>query len=128
MGRKISDGATIDFTAPGATLIEKGEMYRVDNWTHIAMDQIDVTEVDRGYSGEIRPVGLWRLKVPVATAANRGDYLGWSAGAGFKTGGTDLVAIAAPANGGWPALAVAKVEGIRNSRGYATVLLLGSTT
>jgi hypothetical protein len=128
MGRKVSDGAAIDFTAPAATLIEKGELYRVDNWTHVAMDQIDATEVDRGYSGEVRPVGLWRVKVPAATAATRGDYLGWSAGAGFKAGGTDMVAIVAPVNGGWPALAVAKVEGVRNSRGYATVLLLGATT
>lgn len=128
MGRKVSDGVTIDFNAPAATLIEKGELYRVDNWTHIAMDQIDATEVDKGYAGEIRPAGLWRVKVPAATAVARGDYLGWSAGAGFKSGATDLVAVAAPANGGVPTAAVAKVEGVRNSRGYATIIVIGQST
>lgn len=123
MGRKVTDGRALDFTAPAATLIEKGELYRVDGWTHIAMDQIDATEVDRGYAGMVAEE-LWRVKVPAATAAARGDFLTWSAGAGFKSGATDLVAVAAPADGSTPILAVAKVEGVRNSRGYATIKLL----
>lgn len=127
MGRKITDGLAIDVVAPAATLIEKGELYRVDNWTGIAMDQIDATEVDRGFSLEVTKA-LWRVKVPAATAAARGDYLGWSAGAGFKRSSTDMVAIVAPVNGGVPALAVAKVEGVRNSRGYATIRVIDSVT
>lgn len=123
MGRKITDGLAIDVTAPAATLIEKGEIYRIDGWTGIAMDQIDVAEVDRSVALEVSK-SLWRVKVPAATAAARGDYLGWTTGAGFKKGTTDLAAIAAPAAGGVPATAVAKVEGVRNSTGYATIRVL----
>lgn len=127
MGRKITDGLAIDCVAPNATLIEKGECYRIDNWTGIAMDQIDATEVDKGVALEVSKA-LWRVKVPAATAANRGDYLGWSNGAGFKTGATDFVAIVAPVNGGVPAGAVAKVEGVRNAGGYATIRVLDGAT
>lgn len=127
MGRKISDGLAIDCLAPAATLIEKGECYRIDNWTGIATDQIDASEVDRGVALEVSKA-LWRVKVPVATAVARGDYLGWSVGAGFKKGVTDFIAIAAPANGGVPAGAVAKVEGVRNARGYATIRVIDAVT
>lgn len=127
MGRKITDGLAIDVQAPGSTLIEKGECYRIDNWTGIAMDQIDVAEVDRSVALEVSKA-LWRVKVPAATAVARGDFLGWSAGAGFKKGSTDFVAIAAPANGGVPALSVAKVEGVRNASGYATIRVLDGAT
>ena len=122
MGRKVTDGRAIDVTAPAGT-VEKGELYRIDGWTGFALDQIDPTETDRGLALEVCE-SLWRVKVPAATAAARGDFLGWTAGAGFKTGATDLVAIAAPADGSTPVLAVAKVEGVRNSRGYATVKLV----
>src|SRR3954469_22958699 len=98
MGRKITDGRAIDVVAPAATLIEKGELYRVDGWTGFAMDQIDATEVDKAFALEVAE-SLWRVKVPAATAAARGDFLGWATGAGFKRGSTDLVAIAAPADG-----------------------------
>lgn len=123
MGRKITDGRAIDVVAPAAQLIEKGELYRIDGWTGFAMDQIDATEVDRAFALEVCE-SLWRVKVPAATAAARGDFLGWTTGAGFKKGSTDLSAIAAPADGSTPVLAVAKVEGIRNSGGYATVKLV----
>lgn len=123
MGRKITDGNAIDVVAPAATLIEKGEIYRIDGWTGFAMDQIDATEVDKGLALEVTH-SLWRCKVPAATAAARGDFVGWTTAAGFKKGSTDLVAIAAPADGSTPVLAVAKVEGIRNAGGYATLRLV----
>ncbi len=123
MGRKITDGNAIDCVAPAATLVEKGEIYRIDGWTGFAMDQIDATEVDRKVALEVTH-SLWRVKVPAATAAARGDFLGWTTGAGFKSGATALAAIAAPVDGSTPDLAVAKVEGIRNSNGYATVRLV----
>lgn len=123
MGRKITDGNAVDVTAPGSTLIEKGELYRIDGWTGFAMDQIDATEVDRGLALEVTH-SLWRCKVPVGVAANRGDYVSWTTGAGFKAGPTALATLAAPAAGGVPATAVAKVEGIRNTAGYATLRLV----
>lgn len=123
MGRKVTDGRAIDVSAPAATLIEKGELYRIDGWTGFALDQIDATEVDKAFALEVCE-SLWRVKVPAATAAARGDFLGWTTGAGFKKGSTDLVAIAAPVDGSVPVLAVAKVEGVRNSTGYATIKLV----
>jgi hypothetical protein len=123
VGRKITDGLAIDVVAPAATLVEFGELYRIDGFTGYAMDQIDATEVDKGLSLDLTK-GLWRVKVPVGVAAARGDFVSWATGAGFKKGSIDLAAIAAPVDGSTPVLAVAKVEGIRNSRGYATLRLV----
>lgn len=122
MGRKISDGLAVDVVAPAGT-IEKGELYRIDGWTGIAMIAIASTDTDRVLALECSKA-LWRVKVPVATAAARGDYLQWTTGAGFKSGATDLQAIAQPAAGGVPANAVARVEAVRNSAGYATIRVL----
>lgn len=123
MGRKITDGNAVDVQAPAAQLIEKGEIYRIDGWTGFAMDQIDAAEVDRAVALEVTH-SLWRVKVPAATAAARGDFLSWTTGAGFKRGSTDLAAVAAPVDGSTPVLAVAKVEAVRNSGGYATIRLV----
>jgi hypothetical protein len=65
VGRKITDGNAVDVTAPGSTLIEKGELYRIDGFSGFAMDQIDATEVDRAVALEITH-SLWRCKVPAA--------------------------------------------------------------
>ena len=123
MGRKITDGNAVDVQAPAATLIEKGELYRIDGWTGFAMDQVDAAEVDKSVALEVTH-SLWRCKVPAGTCAARGDFVNWTTGAGFKKGSTDLAAIAAPADGSTPVLAVAKVEGIRNAGGYATLRLV----
>jgi hypothetical protein len=120
MGRKITDGNAIDVVAPDATLIEKGEFYRIDKFSGFALDQIDADEVDRAFALEITH-SLWRCKVPAGTCATRGDFVEWSTGAGFKKGETDLADLAAPVTGDTPVLAVAKVEGVRNARGYATL-------
>jgi hypothetical protein len=37
MGRKVTDGLSLDFSAPASTLIEEGEIYRVDGITHFAV-------------------------------------------------------------------------------------------
>jgi hypothetical protein len=123
MGRKVTDGLSLDFAAPSSTLIEEGEIYRVDGITHFAITEVAAADADRSYAGDVSEA-LYRCKVPVAVAAARGDYVGWTTGAGFKKGDTDLAAIAQPAAGGVPALAVALVEGVRNSRGYATLKLV----
>ncbi len=121
MGRKITDGQAVDVTAPAGT-IEFGEMYRIDGWSGFAMDAIASSATDRGLALEVS-LSLWRIKTPAGTAGTRGAFLQWATGAGFKTGGTDLQDLAAPAAGGTPQNAVAKVEGVRNSAGYATVRL-----
>lgn len=121
MGRKVTDGLSVDFTAPAATHIQEGELYRVDGITHFAVTEILDTETfDRNYAGDVSQA-LYRCLVPAGTCATRGGYAGWSAGAGFKAGATDLVDVAD--TGSVPAGAVVQVESVRNSRGYATLRL-----
>lgn len=122
MGRKISDGLAIDVVAPAGTF-DKGELYRIDGWTGIAMISIASTDTDRVLALEVSKA-LWRVKVPVGTAAARGDFLTWTAGAGTKSGATDMAAVTSPANGGIPANTVAKVEAARNAGGYATIRVI----
>lgn len=118
MGRMVTDGLSIDVSAPAAVLVEKGEMYRIDNWTGFSFDEITATEVDRGMSLDVSHA-LYRVKVPAGTCATKGNYVTWSAGAGFKDSATGLVDEAART-----LISVAKVEGVRNSRGYATLKLV----
>jgi hypothetical protein len=40
MGRKVTDGLSLDFSAPASTLIEEGEIYRVDGITHFAVTEV----------------------------------------------------------------------------------------
>jgi len=122
MGRKITDGLAVDVTAP-AGIFDKGELYRIDGWTGIAMISIAAADTDRQLALEVSKA-FWRVKVPVGVAATRGDYVAWTTGAGTKSGPTDLATLAAPAAGGVPATAVGKVEGVRNSTGYATIRVL----
>ena len=121
MGRKVTDGLSIDFTAPAATEIDEGEIYRVDGITHFAVTTILAADVNRNYAGDVSEA-LYRCKVPAGVAGTRGGFVGWSVGAGFKAGVTDLVDVAS-ADGSVPAGAVAQVEGVRNASGYATLRL-----
>lgn len=117
MGRRISDGLSVDVTVPGSTLVEKGELYRIDGWSGFAFDEITTTEVDRAVALEVDQHALWRCKVPAGIATVRGNYVYWTSGTGFKKAVTDLQATPATA-GDHPA---AKVEGVRNAGGYATL-------
>jgi hypothetical protein len=120
MGRKISDGEAIDVLAPAATLIEKGELYRIDGFTGFAMDQIDATEVDKGFALEVSQA-IWRCKVPVGTCGTRGLYVKWTAaGVTFQKSSTDLLDDTTTRT----LNSVAKVESVRNSSGYATLKLV----
>jgi hypothetical protein len=123
VGRKVTDGLAVDVTAPGAQLVETWELYRIDNFTGFALDEITAAEVDRGLALDVSEAVV-SCKVPAATAAARGDFLNWTTGAGFKRGSTDLQAIAAPADGSVPDLAVAQVETPRNAGGYARIKLV----
>lgn len=119
MGRMVTDGLSIDVEAPAGEVIEKGELYRIDEWTGFSFDEIDAAEVDRGMALDVSHA-LYRVKVPAGTCGTKGLYVQWSAGAGFKDGAVDLVdgtVVRALAS-------VAKVEGVRNSRGYATLKLV----
>ena len=122
MGRKVTDGLAIDVTAPAGT-VEFGEMYRIDNWTGFAMDEILPAETDRGLALDIS-MAVFSCKVPVGVATVRGDFVNWTTGAGFKSGPTDLALLAAPTDGSVPLLAIAKVETPRNSGGYARLRLV----
>lgn len=120
MGRKKTDGEAIDVVAPASTLIEKGELYRIDNFTGFAMDEIDATEVDKGLALEICQ-SIWKVKVPSGTCGTRGLYVKWSNNDGsFKSGATDLVDETVART----VLSVAKVEEPRNSGGYAALKLV----
>jgi hypothetical protein len=119
MGRKITDGKAVDVTAPSSTLITKGELYRIDNFTGFAMDTIEATDTERGVALEVTE-SLWRVLVPAGTCGTRGLYVKWSVNDGtFQDAATDLVDETVAKT----VLSVAKVESVRNSDGYATLKL-----
>lgn len=105
MGRLKHEGDAVDVTAPAATVITFGELYRIDGWTGIAMANIASADTVRTFSLETSPSRIWYFSVPAAEPATRGAFLTWSAGVGFKSGATDLTATGATA-----ANAACKVE------------------
>lgn len=121
MGRKITDGKAIDVVVADGEEVVKGEIYRIDNFTGFAMDDI-ATDADARDVALERTESLWRCQVPSGVAGTRGYYLKWSSGTGFKYGGDDLEneASALVKTGN----TVAQVESVRNSDGYATLKLV----
>lgn len=91
MGRLKHEGDAVDVTAPAATVITYGELYRIDGWTGIAMSNIASADTVRTLALEVSPSRIWYFSMPAGVAAVRGDLLNWSAGTGFKSGATDLV-------------------------------------
>jgi Uncharacterized conserved protein (DUF2190) len=119
MGHKISDGKAIDIQAPAAQVMNKGDLYRVNGWTGIAMNTVLAADTDRGLALEVSSEHFWKVKLPAAVTPAVGDLLYWTAGAGFKKGDTDLTATIT-------GTAVAKVLETKNANGYATVRVLNN--
>lgn len=119
MGQLKSDGKAVNVSAPAATLIQFGELYRIDGWSGIAMDEILAADTERGLALEVSE-RVWYIKIPAALAAARGDMLYWSSGAGFKKATTDLVASGTAGAIG----PVAKVEEAVDANDYCAVRVL----
>jgi Uncharacterized conserved protein (DUF2190) len=115
MGQKKSDGeATLGgYTWPAGT-ITFGDLYRLNGWNGIALKNIAAGDTIRTAGMAFDPAEIWYVKLPAALNPSVGDYLYWTAGAGFKRGDTDLAAavVGAP---------VAKVEEVKDANGYAGV-------
>lgn len=91
MGQLKHEGHAVDCVAPAGQEIFKGEVYRIDGWTGIAMSHVLPTDPELGFAMEVG-LRIWYVALPAALAAARGDKLFWSTGAGFKRGSADLVA------------------------------------
>lgn len=91
MGNMKHEGDAVDVVAPAGQEIIKGELYRIDNWTGIAMSHVLPTDPELGFALEVRK-RVWYVSIPSGLAAARGATLWWSSGTGFKRGTTDLVA------------------------------------
>jgi hypothetical protein len=125
MGRKVDDGQAVDVQAPGATVIDFGELYRIDGFSGIALSAKTAADPDRGLALEISSC-IWMVKTPAAVGVTRGAPVFWTSGTGFKKSSTDLANSAGTA-GDEP---VGKVETVRNTNGYAAIKLFdggGST-
>jgi hypothetical protein len=118
MGQLKTDGRATQggFTFP-AGVITFGDLYRLNGWNGIALANIGSADTVRTADMEIAPDRIWYVKVPAGLNPALGDFLYWTAGAGFKRGDTDLAAAVV----GSP---VAKVEEVKNANGYVAVRVL----
>jgi len=112
-GRATQGGVT----APAAQAITFGDLYRINGWNGIAMKTIGASDTIRSMDMEIAPDRVWYIKVPAGVSPAVGDFLYWTAGAGFKRGDTDLTVTAT----GTP---VAKVDEVKDTNNFAAVRVL----
>jgi Uncharacterized conserved protein (DUF2190) len=119
MGQLKSDGRAIDVVIPSSTAITKGEMYRIDGWTGIAMKTIASTDTDKNMAFEVSSERIWYVKLPAGVTGARGDRLYWTTGTGFKAALTDVQASAA-------GYACAIVEEAKDANDYAGVRVLNA--
>lgn len=91
MGQLKSDGRAVNVTF-AAGVITFGDLYRVDGWTGIALEDFASGESPRAGALEVSSERIWYIKIPAAVVAPRGTLLYWTAGAGMKRGDTDLTA------------------------------------
>ena len=119
MGQLKHDGRATQggVTAPAAQAITFGDLYRINGWNGIAMKTIGASDTIRSMDMEIAPDRVWYIKVPAGVSPAVGDFLYWTAGAGFKRGDTDLTVTAT----GTP---VAKVDEVKDTNNFAAVRVL----
>jgi hypothetical protein len=93
MGQLKSDGRATQggFTFPAGTIV-KGDLYRLNGWNGIALKAIAAGDTVRTADMEISSERIWYVDLPAGLNPALGDYLYWTAGAGFKRGDTDLTA------------------------------------
>lgn len=118
MGHKRDDGKAVDVSAPAATVINDGDLYRIGGISGFAIGAKDGVQTDLGMALEVDKHAAWKIKLPGALAPAVGDLLYWTAGAGLKKGDTDLTATVT----GQP---IVQVVEAKNTAGYATVRLTG---
>lgn len=114
MGQKISDGKAFDAAAPGSTVINDGDLYRIGKWNGVAVGGKDATQADRTMSFEMDPAAIYSIKLPAITPAV-GDFLYWANPAIFQKGDTHLQATP-HVDGDSPAF---EVIATKNAAGYA---------
>lgn len=115
MGYKITDGKAINVTAPGATPLVDGELYRINGWTGCVVGAVDASQLDRTRAMEVSAEFIHCFKIPAITPAV-GDVLYWatSARATFQKGDTHLQTT--PATAGDPP--ACKVLRAKDGNGY----------
>lgn len=91
MGQLKSDGKAVDTSAPAATPMDFGELYRVDGWNGIALKTVGASDTVRGLSLEVSSERVWYVLAPDLSLA-KGDFIYWgTAGTGnFHDGPTDI--------------------------------------
>jgi predicted RecA/RadA family phage recombinase len=116
MGNLIGDLKAVDVIAP-AGIINKGDLYRISEFTGFALSQVNAADTDRGFSLEIAMNRHWKVKVAAGINPAVGALLYWTAGAGFKDGFLDLTAAVTGAP-------MVKVVEAKNAAGYLGVTLV----
>lgn len=118
MGQFEKEGKAIQVTWPGSEIINFGDLYRVDGWNGVALEDFTAAETPRVSAMEVACERHWYIKTAAGIGDGaRGDFLYWTAGAGFKRGDNALTETPT----GSP---VCKIEEIRDAAGYVLVRLL----
>lgn len=95
MGQLKHDGrATLEGITWPAGVITFGDLYRVNGWTGVAMNNFASGESPRVGAMEIAPDRIWYVKFPSALNSVKGDYVAWASAtaATFQRGDTNLEA------------------------------------
>lgn len=120
-GRATQGGVTFP-----AGVITFGDLYRVDGFSGFAMKSLAAADTVRTADMELAKERVWYVKLPAGLTPAKGDLLAWSAGAGFKRGDTDLIAMPVnPAAGAAIPQPVCQVEETKDANGFAAVRLTG---
>jgi hypothetical protein len=114
-GRATQGGVT--FPAGEITF---GDLYRVDGWNGIALDNIATADTVRVCDMEISSERIWYIKIPAAVVAAKGAVLYWANPAVFQRGDTNLQAT--PATAGDPP--ACKVEEAVDANDWCAVRVL----
>jgi hypothetical protein len=123
VGQLKHDGrATLEGVTWPAGVITFGDLYRVDGWTGVALDNFASGESPRVGAMEIAPDRIWYVKFPTALNSVKGDYVAWTtaAAATFQRGDTHLVAFVVATH----KMPCAIVEEAADANDYAAIRIL----
>lgn len=121
MGHKRDDGDAVDVTAPDATVINYGDLYRIGMITGFALSSKTAAQTDRGMALETNKNHVWKVAIHSSMTPAAGDLMYWDDATGFQAGDTAKLTTVATSNGN----PVVQVLEAKNAAGYAAVRLTG---
>jgi hypothetical protein len=90
MGKKVSDGKTVNLTVPNGDATESYELYRINGINGICVTPVGASDTQRTVAFEVENNFIYEIHVPAGVNPAVGTDLYWSTPGSFQDGSQHL--------------------------------------